>query len=280
MPPIPGAVGEGVVAGPWAQTWAEELFLLYAENDWGILVFATDDNLTQLQQCRKNYMDATFNSCPWPYRQCFTILGSRHGFVIPFVHVLMEQRTIGHYRQVFQALKVAIRWVTYHNWLPQLVVCDFGNALKTALETEFPQAWVSGCYFHFNQSLWKRIQELGLAVPFHQDRNLAWVIHEIMPLGYLPLALVQMNFNTIINGRCCRHVVRHYPAADDFLTYMRNTCISDPAPLFHYLCGMPSRGMWINTQTIMSNVSVIVKCLLKVKFLFGLCLIVLIFLSW
>ena len=121
MSEIPATVDEVEVAGSWAQ----DLFLLHADNDWGILVFATNENLTLLQQCRTTYMDATFRSCPRPYRQCFTILGNHHGFVLPLVHVLMEQRTIGHYRQVLQAVKVAIRQVTHHNWRPQLVVCDF-----------------------------------------------------------------------------------------------------------------------------------------------------------
>ncbi|CAK6980186.1 uncharacterized protein LOC126385240 [Scomber scombrus] len=179
----------------------EERFLLHADNVWGIQVFATDENLTLLRQCRTTYMDATFKSGPRPYRQCFTILGNHHGFILPLVHVLKEQRTIGHYRQVFQAVKVAIRRVTHHNWRPQLVVCDFENALKIALETEFPKTRVGGCYFHFNQSLWRRIQKLGLAAPSQQDCSLARVICKLMALGYLPLALVQMNFTTLVNGR-------------------------------------------------------------------------------
>ncbi|KAJ8346388.1 hypothetical protein SKAU_G00277890 [Synaphobranchus kaupii] len=84
-------------------------------------------------------------------------------------------------RQVFQAVKVAIRRVTHHNWCPQVVVCDFENALKTALESEFPQA--------------------------------------------------RINFNTLVNGRRTRRVVRHYPAMEDFITYVRNTYIR-PGSIF------------------------------------------------
>ncbi|XP_049892806.1 uncharacterized protein LOC126385240 [Epinephelus moara] len=170
-------------------------------------------------------MDATFRSCPRPYRQCFTILGNHHGFVLPLVHVLMEHRTIGHDRQVLQAVKVAIRRVTHHNWRPQLVVYNFENSLKTALETDFPQAMVGGCYFHFNQSLWRKIQELRLAVPYNQDCTLAQVICKLMTLGYLPLALVQVNFKTLVNGRRCRRLVRHYAAMEEFITYVTNTYI-------------------------------------------------------
>lgn len=44
-------------------------------------------------------------------------------------------------------------------------------------------------------------------------------------MGYLPLTLVQMNFNTLVNGRRCRRLVRHYAAKEEFITYMRNTYI-------------------------------------------------------
>ena len=40
------------IQGPWGETWAQERFHLHADNDWGILVFSTDDNLSQLRQCR------------------------------------------------------------------------------------------------------------------------------------------------------------------------------------------------------------------------------------
>ena len=35
MPPIPGTAEEVVIGGPWAQTWAQERFILHADNDWG-----------------------------------------------------------------------------------------------------------------------------------------------------------------------------------------------------------------------------------------------------
>ncbi|CAL8236685.1 unnamed protein product [Arctogadus glacialis] len=46
----------------------------------------------------------------------------------------------------------------------------------TALETELPRARVCGCYFHFNQALWKRVQGLGLAAAFRHDHRLAAII--------------------------------------------------------------------------------------------------------
>eukprot|EP00745_Piridium_sociabile_P008631 TRINITY_DN1585_c0_g1_i2.p1 TRINITY_DN1585_c0_g1~~TRINITY_DN1585_c0_g1_i2.p1 ORF type:complete len:414 (+),score=39.53 TRINITY_DN1585_c0_g1_i2:1105-2346(+) len=225
MPPIPQSVDDVQIEGPWAQTWTQDEFLLHADNGWGVFVFATDDNLIKLQRCHTVYMDGTFKSCPRPFGQFFSILGKANGFVIPLVHVLMEQRTVGHYRQVLQAVKRAVRQVTHHQWRPQLIITDFELSLTTAIDTEFPQARTGRCYFHFNQSLWKRIQQLGLAGPYQQDRHLMKQVKMIMALGYLPVALVLMNFNGLAGSRRTRRLLRRYPALRDFLDYVRTTYI-------------------------------------------------------
>ncbi|KAL8578007.1 hypothetical protein ACOMHN_048783 [Nucella lapillus] len=133
----------------------------------------------------------------------------------------MEQRTVGHYRQVLQAVKTAVRQVTHHQWRPQLIITDFELSLTTAIDTEFPQARTGRCYFHFNQSLWKRIQQLGLAGPYQQDRHLMKQVKMIMALGYLQVALVLMNFNGLAGSRRTRRLLRRYPALRDFLDYVR-----------------------------------------------------------
>ncbi|CAH1242514.1 Hypp6790 [Branchiostoma lanceolatum] len=51
------------------------------------------------------------------------------------------------------------------NLSPEMIVSDFEVSIISSNETEFPDA-ISGCYFHFCQSLWRRIQQLGLAGPY------------------------------------------------------------------------------------------------------------------
>ncbi|KAL8623791.1 hypothetical protein ACOMHN_054097 [Nucella lapillus] len=213
------------VQGIWSETWAQERFVLHADNDWGILVFATDENLQHLRQCSTVYMDGTFKSCPRPYNQVFTIFGNLNGFVIPFVHVLMAERTIGHYRQALQAVKTGVRRSTHHNWRPRLIVSDFELALRTAIETELPATRIGGCYFHFNQALWRKIQELGLSAPYQQNQRLKEVIRKVMAIGYLPLAVVYINFTALVGARRIQRLTARYPQLADFLTYVSNTYV-------------------------------------------------------
>lgn len=243
LPAIPANLDDVHVQGIWSETWAQERFLLHVDNDWGILVFATDENLQRLRQCRTVYMDGTFKSCPRPYNQVFTILGNLNGFVIPFVHVLMAERTIGHYRQALQAVKTGVRRSTHHNWRPRLIVSDFELALRTAIETELPATRIGGCYFHFNQALWRKIQELGLSAPYQQNQRLKEVIRKVMAIGYLPLAVVHMNFTALVGARRTQRLTARYPQLADFLTYVSNTYVRHRATFPPPVWNVYDRGM-------------------------------------
>ncbi|KAL8610307.1 hypothetical protein ACOMHN_062039 [Nucella lapillus] len=83
-------------------------------------------------------MDATFKTCPRPYSQMLVIQGDYHGRVLPFLTVLMTNRTIGDYRQILQAVKRKVLRLTGHTWEPASIVMDFEQALITAVETELP----------------------------------------------------------------------------------------------------------------------------------------------
>jgi hypothetical protein len=155
VPAVPHAINDVSIRGLWKRTWSEDRFLLYKDNDWGILIYATNENLKNVRQCSDIYCDGTFRTCPKPYEQYFTIHGKYKSRVLCFVNCLMTDRNIADYRHVFQTLKTKIRQVTGHRWRPRRVICDFEQALLVAVETELRHAQLSGCYFHFNQSLEK-----------------------------------------------------------------------------------------------------------------------------
>ena len=128
------------------------------------------------------YMDATFRTAPRPYEQMFSVLGDYNGRVVPLITALMTNRTVGDYRQVFQKIKRSVRRITGQQWEPKSTVVDFEQALITALETETPHSHLEGCYFHFNQSLWRHIQEAGLAHGYRNDERLQKQLQKSWPL--------------------------------------------------------------------------------------------------
>ncbi len=52
---------------------------------------------------------------------------------------------------------------------PEGIMTDFELALVQLLELEFPGAHIHGCYFHFAQSLWRKVQRLGLVEEYKED---------------------------------------------------------------------------------------------------------------
>ena len=166
LPDIPESVEDVVIQGEWAQTWAGLPFLSYQDANWGITVFATNANIRILGRCQTVFLDGTFQSCPSPYGQVVSMHGLYHGRAIPLAICLCEGKTIGHYRAILRHLKQRIRDLTGRAFRPASVVCDFEQALITAVQTELRRSRVSGCYFHFTQSMWRRVQELGLSGRF------------------------------------------------------------------------------------------------------------------
>ena len=97
-------------------------------------------------------------------------------------------------------------------------------------ETEFPQIMVRGCYFHFNQALWRAIQRHGLVNAYRISRRLKKCVKKVMALGSLQLPIVRLNFNRLWQSRSTRCIIRMYPPLDNFFTYFSNNYINGNIP--------------------------------------------------
>ena len=67
---------------------------------------------------------------------------------------------------------------------------DFEQSIISAIETELPLEMIDGCYFHYSQSLWKRLGKFGLIAPYKNDQDFKGIIRKIMALDFLPLQFV------------------------------------------------------------------------------------------
>jgi hypothetical protein len=172
MPDIPDDVDDVILEREWKRTWNGKKFLSHQDNNWGILVFATKKNYQRLERCDVIYADGTFKTCPPPYTQFVAIHGLFQERVLPFLMCLLTSKTVGQYKQLLPHVKAQVRRFTGRNCSPDKAVCDFEQALQSEVETELQNTRICSCCFHFCQSLWRRVSNLGLSTRCGRNRRL------------------------------------------------------------------------------------------------------------
>ncbi|XP_071105145.1 uncharacterized protein [Haliotis cracherodii] len=170
IPKLPKTRAEVDIAAPWRETHDGERFLLFADSEEDkMLVFATDDQLRVLQSASIVYMDGTFSACPDLWNQLYILHARKRSITYPLVYALMPDRRTTTYQRFFAQLKVHIQQLLNQPFNPETFQVDFEVAAIRALRTEFQGSDIKGCFFHFTQAIWRKTQELGLAVGYRDN---------------------------------------------------------------------------------------------------------------
>jgi hypothetical protein len=115
-----------------------------------------------------------------------------------------------------------------HRWSPTHVICDFEKAVRTALTREVRTPRIRGCYFHVKQSLWRKVQELGLVPAYKNQRRVEKIIRRVMAIGFLPTAVVALNFQELLNHEPrTQRAIRRHPNLRRWFMYVDRTYIMD-----------------------------------------------------
>ncbi|KAL4147869.1 hypothetical protein QTP88_002202 [Uroleucon formosanum] len=145
------------LAPTMCQTLKSELFLI--KKNENLLLFTTIDNCKYLSESICGLADGTFKACPQIFKQMYVIHGSiKRGTdenFVPLVFALMNGKNEELYNQVFFLLN------------------EF-SAINSLTEN-FPQATHSTCFFHLCQSIYRKIQNIGLSTKYMQ-MILSWAI--------------------------------------------------------------------------------------------------------
>lgn len=188
---------------------SEKQFLLYdsGPGDSRIVMYSTAENLDFLSFCEDWYMDGTFDVCPPLFSQvytihgnellrllCFNILlitfvhsGKRFGAYVPLVYILASHKDYETYRTIFEQLKV-----NKPSLSPKHIMVDFEQAAINAASNEFP-----GCFFHFTQCIWRKIQNLGLQTKYNSDPVFALNMRKLAALAFVPVEKVSDSFQKL-----------------------------------------------------------------------------------
>ncbi|XP_022819196.1 uncharacterized protein LOC111362902 [Spodoptera litura] len=140
----------------------QDILLADRIGDQRILVFAHHNMREIVANSNKFFCDGTFKTCVKKFHQLFTIhvdIGSTeyHTNIIPTIYALLPDRTVDTYKTLFCLIKSQIP-----EWNPETITCDFEKPLIQALQHEFPNIKIVGCYTHFKRCLWRKAKMLRL----------------------------------------------------------------------------------------------------------------------
>jgi len=62
VPEIPADANDVVIEGAWGLTWRDRNFVIYQDNEWGILIFGTNRNLRLFRRAVTILADGTFRT--------------------------------------------------------------------------------------------------------------------------------------------------------------------------------------------------------------------------
>ena len=95
----------------------------------------------------------------------------------------MSGKSSSDYGAVFEAIfKALLKVIGRRNLSVRTITLDFEAATWTALRKVFPSVSLRGCLFHWNQAIWRYIQNLGL-VNSYMKKDSASVV-ELWPFPF------------------------------------------------------------------------------------------------
>jgi hypothetical protein len=225
--PVPLTAEELVIPDQYKSTSDGQNFLLY---DSGpavnrILIFGTHENLNVLAQSPHWFLDGTFKTAPSIFFQLYTIHALVHERTIPCIYALLPNKSQATYTSLLQQL------MTLHaNLNPVTLMVDFEQAMINSIQQVLPNAQVKGCFYHFSQNLYRKIQEQGLQQRYQEDTDFAIKIRMVAALAFVPPNDVIAAFEEL-----CEQIL---PDSQAFVDYFEDTYIGRPqrrgrrAPMF------------------------------------------------
>ncbi|XP_077297552.1 aminopeptidase N-like [Arctopsyche grandis] len=188
-----------------------------------ILMFTTRKNLEFLKSCQSILMDGTFKTAPPLFTQLYSIHGTRlegtdqkPGKAVPLIFCLLPDKSGTTYNRLFSQLKMYIQ-----DWEPNRVMMDFERAAINAVQNQWPNAQVTGCFFHLSQSIYRKIQELGLT-EFYDNQENAIKFKMVLALAFVPPENVVESWEEllqILNPWLLEQEREIQQKVDDFLIY-------------------------------------------------------------
>ena len=131
--------------------------------------------------------DGTFKICPKLFYQVFVLMALYGGVYVPCLFGLLPDKGEDSYLRFFGML-----WAyNDQNGLPnnfenEFFMCDFELLIRSSILLYYPSLKILGCYFHYSQLIWRRVQKKGFQTIYEKNDQFQAVIRRMSALPFAP----------------------------------------------------------------------------------------------
>jgi len=188
IPALPTSRTNINLQGPWRQTTTGEEFLVADDGeDDRILMFTTRQNLEHLTSADTIYGDGTFYICPELFTQLYTFHAFVNDAIHPLVFALLPGKSEGIYTRFLTLLKETCQ----RQQLRLQPRTLYEVAIRNAAYTVFPGIAAKGCFFHYTQCIWRKVQSIGLQNHYMQNDDIRQLVRRAAVLPLVPMEHVE-----------------------------------------------------------------------------------------
>lgn len=126
------------------------------------------------------------------------------------------------YEEVFKVLKYN------HGFEPSNIMLDFEAASRKAAKSVFDESSIRGCWFHFEQSIYRKARKLGLVKENIESHEIDIIIKLFQNLPLLPTDKIEEGFSSI---KSYQHDLEVSEAFEEFNEYFQMFWLDVITPL-------------------------------------------------
>ncbi|CAF1129387.1 unnamed protein product [Brachionus calyciflorus] len=166
-----------------------------------IIGFCSPIGFEILKKTKQFHIDGTFKSTPKIYYQTYGIYCWFLNQMFPAVFVLLSEKTGRIYKKKKLNLLKEACFAKDINLNPEKLVTDFELASFNAFKFHFPGIKVVGCQFHFAQCIRRKVDTLGLKIPYASNDDIQFFIKSFIALSMVPLSKIDDGFIILLENK-------------------------------------------------------------------------------
>ena len=153
------------------------------------VIFYSEPMMNLLSEITDIQFDGTFYTVPVQFYQLWTIFVVVDRYTLPAIHCLMTSKSQELYATILDRI-----FSNLPNFKPTTVISDWESAPRNAFKTITPNINITGCWFHYTQRIWAKVQKLGLAESFRENNGISQFVRKLMAIPFLPASLISPTF--------------------------------------------------------------------------------------